>query len=96
MNPSVESLMAFARAVEGESLQTLRRKTPFKVAVIGNDLEFTPGSSRTPRRENHAQITAVLGQFEKTGSFQMSDYRESSFNASYVLALVDHWQRHRA
>ena len=96
MIPSFESLMAFTRGVEGVSLQTLRRKRPFKVAVVGSSLEFTPDSSLTPRRENHAQIMTVLVQFEKTRSFQMSDYAESSFNASYVLALIKHWQNHHA
>lgn len=92
MNPSVESLMTYAKSVEGEPLLTPSRKRPFRVVAIGNDLEFTPGSSNTPRLVNCDQVAAVLKKFARTGSFQASEYASLSFNASYVLGLVKHWQ----
>jgi len=92
MIPNIETLMAFARALEGEPLQTLFRKNTFYIKVIGDDLVFTPVSSRAPRRERCDQIKALLDELAKTGSFRKSDYADLSFNASYVLALVKQWQ----
>lgn len=73
-------------------MATTVRKTPFRVEIMGNYLEITPGSSKAPRRESKADITALLTRLEKTMSFQMSDYQDVSFNASYVLAIVKAWQ----
>lgn len=92
MNPTADNLFAFARSKQGETLLTLTRKTPFWVAVIGNVIEITPGSSKAPRRESRDSIAAVLERFNRTLSFQMSDYQDLSFNASYILALVKSWQ----
>jgi hypothetical protein len=96
MIPSTEVLIAFARLVQDEPLQTLRRKSSFRVAVIGNNLEFTPNASPIPRQENNKRIATILTQLAKTNSFQKSDYAEISFNASYVLALVKLWQKSKA
>jgi hypothetical protein len=68
------------------------RKTQFRVEVVDNFLEITPVSSGGVRRENKTNIGALLARFDKTRSFQMSDYQDVSFNASYVLALVKAWQ----
>lgn len=94
MTLSAETLFAFARSQQGETLLTMRRKSPFRIEVVGNYLEITPGSSRTARRESRDNVAAVLARFAKTISFQMSDYQDLSFNASYVLALVKRWQTH--
>lgn len=92
MTPSAETLFAFAGRRQGETLLTLRRKTPFRVEVVGNFLEITPESSRATRRENRDTVAAVLARLSKTASFRMSDYKDLSFNASYVLAMVKCWQ----
>jgi hypothetical protein len=93
MTPTAETLIALALGLQGEALLTLSRKSPFRVEVVGNLLEFTPGSSRVPRRESRESVATILAQLAKTASFQMSDYSEVSFNASYVLALVKRWQK---
>jgi hypothetical protein len=90
--PSTESLFSFCRRKQAETLTTTVRKTPFRVEVVGSYLEITPGSSKASRRESKANITALLARLGKTMSFQMSDYQDISFNASYVLALVKAWQ----
>jgi hypothetical protein len=68
------------------------RKTQFRIEIIDNCLEITPESSGGARRESKAAVSNLLAQFDKTRSLQMSDYRDVSFNASYVLALVKAWQ----
>jgi hypothetical protein len=44
------------------------------------------------RQERIAGIEAVLGAFNARPSWQMSNYQELSFNASYLLALLKGWQ----
>jgi len=90
--PSADALLMFCKSVQGEPLTTMVRKTKFRVEVVDNFLEITPVSSGGVRRENKTNIGALLARFDKTRSFQMSDYQDVSFNASYVLALVKAWQ----
>lgn len=90
--PSVDALFGFCKTLQGETLRTMVRKTQFRVEVVESFLEITPVSSGGPRRESKATITGLLARFDKTRSFQMSDYQDVSFNASYVLALVKAWQ----
>lgn len=91
--PSAETLMAFCKNKRGELMTTIARKNPFRVEVVGTWLEITPGSSKVPRREPQSNIALLLSQLAKTHSFQMSDYRDVTFNASYVLAIVKAWQQ---
>lgn len=91
MQPTVAQLLDYARSKHGTMLHTLRNKTPFRVEVIGDGLAFLPSSGQ-PRREGQARIEAVLREFGKKNSWQMSDYRELTFNASYLLTLLKGWQ----
>lgn len=90
--PSADALFGFCRSLRGETLRTMVRKTQFRVEIVENFLEITPASSGGRRRESKSSISSLLARFDKTRSFQMSDYQDVSFNASYVLALVKAWQ----
>lgn len=90
--PSADELFGFCKTLRGEPLRTMVRKTQFRIEVIDNCLEITPASSGGARRESKAAVSNLLAQFDRTRSLQMSDYRDVSFNASYVLALVKAWQ----
>jgi hypothetical protein len=90
--PSADALFCFCRSLRGETLRTMVRKTHFRVDIVENFLEITPASSGGRRRESKSSISSLLTRFDKTRSFQMSDYQDVSFNASYVLALVKAWQ----
>lgn len=91
--PSVETLLAFCHAKRGEMMTTLVRKSPFRIEVAGDYLAITPGSSHAPRLERKSSISSLLDRLAKTQSFQMSDYQDVTFNASYVLSIVKAWQR---
>jgi hypothetical protein len=91
--PSAEVLLAFCNTKRGEVMTTIARKNPFRIEVMGPYLEITPGSSQAPRREPKSSIAALLSRLAKTQSFQMSDYQDVTFNASYILAIVKAWQR---
>ena len=90
--PSTDAFFGFCKILQGETLRTMVRKTQFRVEVVESFLEITPASSGGARRESKATISNLLARFDKTRSFQMSDYQDVSFNASYVLALVKAWQ----
>jgi hypothetical protein len=90
--PSTDALFCFCKTLQGETLRTMVRKTQFRVEVVESFLEITPTSSGGARRESKATISGLLARFDKTRSFQMSEYQDVSFNASYVLALVKAWQ----
>jgi hypothetical protein len=91
MIPSVDQLLAFSRSLEGESLTTLHRKKSFKVAVIGAALEITSPTGK-PRKTDRSHIDELLKRLAKTGSFQPVQYKDLTFNASYLLAIVKLWQ----
>lgn len=91
MTPTAAMLLDFARSKRGTILYTLKRKTPFRVEVSGNAFEFLPMSGQA-RREGIAGADAVLKAFKAKRSWQMSDYQELTFNASYLLALLKGWQ----
>jgi NAD-dependent SIR2 family protein deacetylase len=56
---TAETLIAFARSLQGEALLTLSRKSLFRMEVVGNFLEFTPGSSHVPRRESGESVATI-------------------------------------
>lgn len=90
--PSADDLFDFCKTLRGEMLRTMVRKTQFRIEVIESFLEITPASSGGARRESKLTVSGLLARFDKTRSFQMSDYQDVSFNASYILALVKAWQ----
>lgn len=91
--PSVETLLAFCHAKRGEMMTTLVRKSPFRIQVARDYLAITPDSSQAPRLKRKSSIGSLLDRLAKTQSFQMSDYQDVTFNASYVLSIVKAWQR---
>lgn len=91
--PSVEELFAFCIGAGSSTWTTAVRRSAFVVEVDGTVLAITPASSRTARREGKETVRAVLDRLRQTGSYRMSDYHDLSFNASYLLALVQACQR---
>ena len=59
--------------------------------MIVDGLAFLPSSSQ-PRREGQVRIEAALKEFGKNNSWQMSDYRKLTFNASYLCTFLKGWQ----
>jgi len=94
--PTADALFDFARRIKGQTLETLARKTKFTIDVIGTTIQYLPEKSHSERPESYKCLACLLAQLKETNSFQMSDYRKISFNASYDLALVKWWQQHQA
>lgn len=93
--PTAEALFDFARSMNAQVLETLAQGKKFTVNVVGSTLQYRPEKSQAERPEPQKSVASLLVQLEKTNSFQMSDYKKISFNASYDLALIKAWQRYR-
>lgn len=92
MKIEYSTLIELARAIEGREIHTLVRGKPFRVAIMKDvGLQFSIGSKKR-RPEYRQTIEAVLARFEATGSWRKSDYNDDSHNASYLLALISHFQ----
>ncbi len=93
--PTVEALFEFARSIKSQTMETMARGKKFTVDVVGTTLQFTPEESHAERPESQKNISCLLAELKETHSFQMSDYKKITFNASYDLALVKAWQQHQ-
>ena len=91
MIPTYEQLVAFARKLSGETLQTRQRGKPFEVSVVAGAVEVTPGSGM-PRALSRKSVEEVLERFRESGSYSPGHYADVTFNASYVLTLIHEWQ----
>lgn len=90
--PTFETLLRFASSLGNRVLFTPSRGRPFTVAVRGSMLYFTPDAGAAPQRRAD-RARDVLSRLAETGSMNPGDYTDdNTFNASYVLALVQAWR----
>jgi hypothetical protein len=84
---SPAALLAYAKTVEGQGLETIHRRRPFTVEVEGDNLVFI--NSKGKRRSHGGKfLQRVCEQFIETNSLFPGAYRELTVNASYTLALI--------
>jgi hypothetical protein len=88
-----ETIVQFARSLEGGEILTLARGKGFKVNVTSDGLEYTPSATGIRRKHGKKWLDRICQRFNETGSFKVSDYRDLSANASYALALIDRFLR---
>ena len=91
-SPTAEQILEFAAQLEGMRLTTNARKTPFSLAVLADGIEFTPASSGKPRPLLTHDIQRICDEYCRTKSVQPKDYQGITFNASYVLTLIEMYQ----
>ena len=87
---SPENLLKFAKEkLDKQELQTLHRKKAFAVEVKEGCLYFTPRSThKKPRPHDGRYLQDVCDRFSKKQSYHPSDYRDLTYNASYILAII--------
>lgn len=90
--PTFEALLKFAASLGNRVIVTPSLARPFTVAVRNNLLYFTPeAGAASERRADRARD--VLTRLGETGSMNPGDYTDDkTFNASYVLGLVQAWR----
>ena len=85
----LDSLRAFARTLEGQTLTTRAQKKPFLIRVRETGLEYTPLSTGEPRLEPDKFVQRFLARYAETGSLRLAEYQNISVNASYLTALIE-------
>lgn len=88
--PTVAELIADAAELEGVELTTLTKAKPFQVRAARGGIEILP-SSGSPRLVNPERLQAVCEEFGRSRSLRPSNYTAITFDASYLLVLIDRW-----
>ena len=90
---TADDLIAFATTIEHVPLVTLARKVSFKLRVVPEGIEFTPESSGQSRVVSRDIVQRLCDEFTISRSFRPGEYASVSFDASYLLALIDGFER---
>lgn len=90
---TADDLLRFATTLEGEPLTTLERRARFTVHVVPAGLEITPASSGKTRLVSREIVQRVCDEFERSRSERPGHYQEITFDASYLLAIIDRYRR---
>jgi 5-methylcytosine-specific restriction protein A len=86
---SADEVITFARGLEGATLATLDRKSPFMLQVRGNGIEIIPESTKKPRLVPREIIQRVCDEYTTSKSKKQSHYKNITFNASYIILLIE-------
>lgn len=84
-----DELIALARRVEGQPLQTVTGSR-FKVGVSSAEHcpFFTPESSGYSQADGRKAAERFLERYNETGSLRPVDYRDVTRNASYYVGML--------
>jgi hypothetical protein len=84
---SPAALLAYAKTLEGQGLETIYRRSPFTVEAERDNLVFI--NSKGKRRSHGGKfLQRVCDHFAETNSLHPVAYRDMTVNASYTLALI--------
>jgi len=84
-----EELLALARRLEGETLETVTGKQ-FTVGIALDCPFFTPRSSGYGQSDGRKAAERFLERYNATGSLRPSDYTDVTRNASYFIGMIQH------
>lgn len=94
MNPlTPDHLLRFASTLKGEELPTAGGRATFTVRVLRRGFEVTPRSTGKARVISLRKIEQILGEYEQSRSGRPGNYTSSTFDASYILTLIDRYLR---
>lgn len=82
-------LIEIAKPLEDRRLQTRSRKAGFRIRVDDSALYIIPESTGVERRVSQKGIKAFLDEFGRSGVRRPGHYRDFTFDASYLLAILD-------
>jgi hypothetical protein len=87
------NLVNYVDTLDDKQLETLARKRRFRAIGTSNGIEITPASSGQPRQISRGMIQRVCDEFEQSKSMKPADYHAITFDASYLLAIIDGFRR---
>jgi predicted HNH restriction endonuclease len=91
LNITYSDFIATVQANAGEDLITSGGNALFQVGTDKNGVVFTPLSTNNPRPVKADDIQRYLDVFNKTQSTTTTDYTDSFYNKSYVIAVIKLW-----
>lgn len=84
-----EEFISYVKGRQGEQLPTVGGQSTFAVVVSDDGLIYTPLRTNQPRKQKYAVAKQVFDRFRNTGSLRPTDYKDLTYHASYLLALID-------
>ena len=93
---TVAELLAFAARLEREQLPTLAGRASFSLRVVAAGIEFVPESTGKPRLVTREMVRRVLDEYRASRSLSPGHYQSITFHASYLLAIIDRFNRSNA
>lgn len=88
-----EQLLRFASTLENVEISTLAGRAKFTVQVLPGGIEITPRSSGKSRLVNREMVQRVCNEYERSRSTSPGHYQSITFDASYLLALINRYQQ---
>lgn len=85
---SITEFRRRAAALDGQRLETDRRRRGFIVRVTERGLEYTPESSGKPRPDGWGGVERVLDRYNETHSVRSADYHDITHHSSYLMAIL--------
>jgi hypothetical protein len=82
-----EELLALARRLEGETLETVTGKR-FNVGTYLDCPFFTPQSSGFGQSDGRKAAERFLARYNESGSLRPADYKDVTRNASYFIGML--------
>jgi len=82
-----EELLALARRLEGETLETVTGRQ-FAVEIAVGTPFFTPASSGCGQSDGRKAVERFLERYNETGSLRPGDYADVTRNASYLIEML--------
>jgi hypothetical protein len=85
------SITEFRRRVaelDGQRLETGRRKRGFTVRVTESGLEYTPESSGKARPDSWSGVERFLDRYNEMRSSTTAAYHDVTHHSSYLMAIL--------
>src|SRR5436309_727766 len=96
MTLSPEELLGFIKSKGTVHLSTLDRRKGFTAKVIAGCIEVTPDSTGKARTLPVTIVQRFCHEYAQRWSQAAGAYREVTFDASYLLAMIDSMKRDRS
>ncbi|MDP9317217.1 MAG: hypothetical protein M3R24_41235 [Chloroflexota bacterium] len=91
---NLSELKAFAATLADTPLATRAQGKPFTVTVTKSGFQYVPSSTKKRRTNTYKAIESVLDRFASLGSYQPGQYNDLTVNASYLLAIIELFEKH--
>ena len=92
---TANDLIAFVREKGDLALKTERFGREFRVRAAVDGIEYIPASTAGVRTHPRKWLERFCEEFSRTNSFKTSSYQSITVNASYGLALIREYLRHK-